>query len=140
MKWLRKIAERVIGGSLLNPASWMGWALVLIGAWGLAAALGWRGDTAVICGTVDPARGSGQWVMMRGMIYALAYFGAVMVSPVLVLASGVYGGMVVVTRRCRNQTQARRHEAHEGHEDFEEKKEAVGGREIGSGKQEGAGL
>jgi hypothetical protein len=104
MKWMGKVLERVVGGSLLNPASWIGWALVLIGAWLLGHVLGWRADTAIISGTVDPARGDTQWIMIRGMFYALAYFGAVVVSPVLLLAAGIHVGIVMLVRRRQRRT------------------------------------
>ena len=55
--------------------------------------LGWRPDTAVISGTVDASRGPVRWVMWRGTLYALTYFGAVVVSPALLLAAGVYAAL-----------------------------------------------
>ena len=90
MKWIVKIIRSVLEHSLLNPGSWTGVAVVLIAAWALVHLLGWRVDTAVISGTVDVTRGTPQQVMMQGTAYALAYFGAVVVSPILLLASGLF--------------------------------------------------
>jgi hypothetical protein len=103
------------GKSLLRPGSWLVWAGLFVGMWGVAHVLGWRGDTAVLCGTADRSEGNGQWVMMRGIFYAMTYFAAVVVSPVLVLASGMYVGMVGVARRraLDLNTKTPRHQEHQ---------------------------
>ena len=90
MKPLKEFQYRLLDRSLLNPASWAGCALVLMAAWALMHLLGWRVDTAVISGTVDISRGTAQWAMMRGALYALAYFGTTIISPILLLATGIY--------------------------------------------------
>ena len=89
--------RRVLERSVFNPLSWLAWAAVMAAAWGVCHALGWRADTAVLSGTVDPSHGSATWVMFRGMIYAVTYFAAMVVGPVLVLASGVFVVLVRVT-------------------------------------------
>ena len=97
MTWLATRLRRVLERSVFNPVSWLAWAAVLFAAWGVCHALGWRADTAVLSGTVDPAHGSAQSVMLRGMLYAVAYLAAAVVGPVLVLAGGVFIVLVRVT-------------------------------------------
>ena len=97
MTWIMTKLRRILERSVFNPANWLAWAAVMVAAWGLCHALGWRADTAVLSGTVDPSHGSATWVMFRGMIYAVTYFAAVVVGPVLVLASGVFVVLVRVT-------------------------------------------
>ncbi|HVT81400.1 MAG TPA: hypothetical protein VHM90_12160 [Phycisphaerae bacterium] len=99
MKWITQSVQKILGRSLLNPASWLGWAGVLIAAWLAAHLLGWRADTAIICGTVDISHGSMHWVMLRGMFYAITWFGAIIVGPILVAASLLYWGMAAALRK-----------------------------------------
>ena len=105
MKALRMMSERVVNKSLLNPASWMGWACVFVAAWGVMHLLGWRAATSVISGTVDADGTPRQWEMMRGTMYALAYFASTVVAPILFLTSVIYlGGVTLLRRRTKSKT------------------------------------
>jgi hypothetical protein len=49
--------------------------------------LGWRDDTAIISGTsLSPDT---KFAVIRGMLYGLTYFLAVIVSPILIIAAGI---------------------------------------------------
>jgi hypothetical protein len=97
MKWLATRVRRVLERSVFSPVNWLIWAGVLLAAWGVCHLLGWRTDTAVISGTVDAARGDMHRVMLHGMLYAVTYFAAVVVGPILVLASGAFWVLARVT-------------------------------------------
>ena len=48
---------------------------------------GWRDDTAIISGTsISP---NAKLTVVRGMLYGMTYFLAVIVSPVLIIAAGI---------------------------------------------------
>ena len=64
-------------------------AMMLLAIFGLFHALGWRGDTAIISGTSSPTDASR--MVIRGVLYALSYFAAVVISPILILTSIISG-------------------------------------------------
>jgi hypothetical protein len=99
MKWMQKQLRKILSDSLLNPVSWIAWSLIFLSAWAAFHLLGWRIDTAVISGTVDPARGNPHTVMFHGTLYALAYFASTILSPILLLASAIYITILTITRR-----------------------------------------
>jgi hypothetical protein len=96
---MQKQLRKVLSDSLLNPVSWIAWSLIFLAAWIAFHLLGWRVDTAVISGTVDPARGNPHTVMFHGALYALAYFASTILSPILLLASAFYFTILTLTRR-----------------------------------------
>jgi NADH:ubiquinone oxidoreductase subunit 6 (subunit J) len=77
-------------GAIARPRPWrhvtfVGLAIVVLALFGLFHLLGWRDDTAIISGTsISPDRNA---AALRGVLYALTYFLAVIVSPILLLAA-----------------------------------------------------
>ena len=67
---------------LLSAKVWVVLALGILAAFALFHALGWRDDTRFISGAAPLG-----FTMVRGLIYALAYFGAVILAPILLLAA-----------------------------------------------------
>jgi hypothetical protein len=66
-------------------ASWIGVAVLLLAVFALFQLLGWRDDTAILSGTsTSPNVGV---AVIRGVLYALSYFLAVVISPILVVAA-----------------------------------------------------
>jgi hypothetical protein len=98
MKWIIKQLRKILSDSLLNPVSWIAWSLIFLATWAALHLLGWRVDTAVISGTVDPARGNPHTVMLHGTLYALTYFASTILSPILLLASAIYITVLTITR------------------------------------------
>jgi hypothetical protein len=84
--WWRWIA----GGPLLSP-----WGLAVRAAWivvlfAVLHGLGWRDFTSILSGTApgESLYGVKTWL---GVLYALAYFAAVIVAPILVIAGALLG-------------------------------------------------
>jgi hypothetical protein len=69
---------------LLAPRTWVALALGLLGALAVFHLLGWRDDTRFISGSAPV-----NFTVVRGLLYALAYFGAVVASPILLLAASL---------------------------------------------------
>ncbi len=77
-----------LGRLFFRPAAWVGWAALFAAVFGLFHLLGWRDDTSILSGTLAP--GGGDAMITRGVLYVLAWFAATLVSPILVLAAGLY--------------------------------------------------
>lgn len=78
-RFLRKV--------LFGRATWMRSAVLFIAVLGLLHLLGWRENTAVISGTTVGASFYGS--ALRGVLYGISWFAAVIVSPILILAMGI---------------------------------------------------
>ncbi len=73
-------------GGLLSPKGWILRAGLLLAIFGILHLLGWRDDTRIISGTsLD-----GHATIIHGLLYGLAYFAAMLVCPILILAAGLY--------------------------------------------------
>ncbi|MFI5380892.1 MAG: hypothetical protein ACHRHE_16460 [Tepidisphaerales bacterium] len=84
---IRTIAGTVLSHTLLRPAGWLSAAVLFVLVFAVFHALGWRDDTSFITGTVS-SKGADAMVI-RGMLYSVAYVAAVVVSPILVLGAGL---------------------------------------------------
>ena len=76
----------LLWGGVFTPRGWAVRALLIIAAFGVLHLLGWRDDTRVISGTAS-ADLSHDLTAVRGLVYAAAYFAAVVVSPILIIAA-----------------------------------------------------
>ena len=84
--------------TLLRRLTWVGTAVILLALLGVFHLLGWRDDTAILSGTsTSPHR---EAAALRGVLYALAYFSATVVSPILIIAAGLNA----MLRRLRSQS------------------------------------
>ena len=84
---LRTIVTAVLNHTLLRPAGWLGSAVLFLTVFAVLHFLGWRDDTSFLTGTV-PTKGADAMVL-RGMLYSVAYLAAVIVSPILILAASL---------------------------------------------------
>jgi len=76
-----------LGHLLFRRASLIGAAILFVVLFAVFHLLGWRDDTAIISGTsITPNVNS---TVIRGMLYGMTYFLAVVVSPILLLAAGI---------------------------------------------------
>ena len=82
---------------LRGPAAWVTFAVVIAAMFGVFHLLGWREDVAVLSGTGSPTNRDA--MMVRGMLYVLAYLGTVVVGPILVIGAGVRVGLERVMKR-----------------------------------------
>jgi len=62
-------------------------ALTLLAMFAILHLLGFRDDTAIISGTYSTP--SPRLSEMRGVFYALTYFAALLIAPILLLAAGL---------------------------------------------------
>lgn len=63
------------------------WALLLLGAYLLCAALGWRAHTAALVG------GHTAGETLRGLLYIASHLAALVLVPILTLAALLYAGL-----------------------------------------------
>ena len=70
---------------LLSPAGLVAHAVVILGLFATLHLLGWRDDTRILSGTSLPSSGA----VFRGFLYSAAYFAAVILSPILLLAGAI---------------------------------------------------
>jgi hypothetical protein len=82
----RAIVER----PLSRRATFLGVAVLFVAMFGVFHLLGWRDDTAIISGTYASPGGNPTMAAVRGVLYGLAYFAAVIASPILILATGIH--------------------------------------------------
>lgn len=70
---------------VLRPRTWVQYAALIVAAFAAAHLFGWRDHVAILSGTMPS--GGGEWRVLAGAFYALAYFGAVLVAPILMVAA-----------------------------------------------------
>ncbi|MFI4859977.1 MAG: hypothetical protein ACIAXF_04765 [Phycisphaerales bacterium JB063] len=71
---------------LCAPLGWVAVGVILIGVWWAGHLLGWRFYTSALSGTPPAAGDRGDWLTLLGLVYAVMYFTAVLIAPVLILA------------------------------------------------------
>jgi hypothetical protein len=89
MKRLTKTLRLLLIGSFFSPLSLLMRAAFLLIVFGVFHLLGWRDDTRILSGTSLPSDAA----VVRGLLYAAAYFSAVIVSPILLLAAAMQTAM-----------------------------------------------
>jgi hypothetical protein len=80
----------------LSPGSFLLCAVTFAGFFVLAHVAGWRERTGVFCGTLPKDTGEQVTQGFMAVSYTLLYFATVIVAPILVLAAGVYRGLVAM--------------------------------------------
>ena len=75
---------------LLSPRGWLKRAAIIVATLVILHLLGWRADTKIISGTSPPKDFSSQMAAVRGVIYGLVYFAAVVGAPILMIAAGLF--------------------------------------------------
>lgn len=85
---MRKFIE-FIRAPFLSPAGFVARALLLAVIFAACEVAGWREHTTFISGTPTSAEVGINTAVTRGLIYMLAYFGAVLAAPILLLAAAI---------------------------------------------------
>jgi len=83
-----KLSE-LIRAPFLSPLGFVARALLLALVFGACELAGWREHTTFISGTAASAEAGISSSVTLGLIYMLAYFGFVLVAPILLLAAGM---------------------------------------------------
>jgi hypothetical protein len=78
----------LIHAPLFSSPGFVARALLLVLIFGACELAGWREHTTFISGTAPSADAGINSSVTFGVIYMLAYFGCVLVAPVLLLAAG----------------------------------------------------
>ncbi len=74
---------------LFTPRGFLGAAAAVCLLYAVCHVLGWREYTAFLSGSA-PAGEPADLCLVLGIVYAAAYFGFVLVAPILLLASGIF--------------------------------------------------
>ncbi|MEX0775426.1 MAG: hypothetical protein WD042_06895 [Phycisphaeraceae bacterium] len=98
-KRIWSIARLFLWGGLLSAPPWVARAVLLLAIFALLHLLGWRADTAIISGTLPAPGVAGELAILRGLLYVLSYFAAVLVAPILLIAAVLLTLMQLGPRR-----------------------------------------
>ena len=82
--------SRVLGGPLFSPRGLLVRAVLIVLVFVLCHAAGLREKTSILCGTSPTGDVDDMLSITLAALYMLAYFGALVVAPILILASGVF--------------------------------------------------
>ena len=85
MKKLPGLIRAAMPRPLISPHGFFAAAVVLSLLFGVCHALGWRDYSTILSGNMLP-----EGKTDLGILYVLAYFGFVIVFPILVLASAIF--------------------------------------------------
>lgn len=75
---------------ILSPVSFLAGAAVITLALAGVELAGWREHTTFLSGTAITVQSEYASSVLRGILYLLAYFGAVLIAPILVLGAGIF--------------------------------------------------
>lgn len=81
----------------LSSKAMISWALAIVAVFAILNALGWREFTSVTSGTI-PRGATAMEASVKALAYMAAYFGSVLVAPVLIIAAGIRFGLEQVFR------------------------------------------
>ena len=87
----------------LSPGSFVLCAVTFAGLFLAMHLAGWREQTSVFCGTFPKDQGQQIAQGFEAVCYTLFYFASVIMAPILVLAAGVYRGLVALESRPRQE-------------------------------------
>lgn len=99
MDKLRDGYRRIRAMKWLSPGSFVLCAATFAGLFALMHVAGWREQTSVFCGTLPRETGAQISQGFRAVCYTLFYLVTVIVAPILLLAAGIYQGLLVVLAR-----------------------------------------
>ena len=85
--WFRRM---LIGG--FSPQGFVVRALILAVLFALCQALGWREHTTFLSGTAASAGTDANTSAVLGLVYMAAYFGFVLLAPILLIAAAIFLG------------------------------------------------
>lgn len=78
---------------MFSPQGFLLRALLLAIFFGAVHVAGWREHTTFLSGTTASADTSLNTSVILGVIYLAAYFGFVLLTPILILAAGILAGL-----------------------------------------------
>ena len=87
------------GRGMFSPQGFLLRALLLAFFFGIVHAAGWREHTTFLSGTAVSKDTSLNVSMACGLVYLTAYFGFVLVMPILILAAGILAGLTALRNR-----------------------------------------
>jgi hypothetical protein len=93
-----KLRSLIVPRRLIGPGGFLWAALGLCLLYFICHLMGWREYTAFLSGSAPPGE-QGTHGLLLGVVYMAAYFGFVLVAPVLVLASGIFALLLRPWRR-----------------------------------------
>jgi hypothetical protein len=96
---MKKIFDYAHRGFLSSKAM-VSWAAAILITFAILHALGWREFTSVISGTI-PRGASSMEASVKALAYMAAYFGAVLVAPILIIAAAIRLGLEWVIRASK---------------------------------------
>ncbi len=86
---------------MFSPRGFLLRALLLAIFFGAVHAAGWREHTTFLSGTAVSTDTSLNVSVVFGLIYMIAYFGFVLITPILILAAGILIGVSALRNRGR---------------------------------------
>jgi hypothetical protein len=84
--------RRAYGAPKFSPPGFTVMALAIAVIFGVCHAAGWREHTTLLSGTPASAEKNWRFSEMLGVTYMVAYFGFVLLVPILLLAAGILAG------------------------------------------------
>lgn len=81
--------KRLSPPQLLSPLSLIVYAALIAGAYAILHAAGWREHVSILSGTLSEAGGSFATQAWQAGLYLVAYFGFVILVPILLLAAAI---------------------------------------------------
>ena len=88
MKTVLEFAYRMF----LSSKAMVSWAMGILIMFAILHALGWREYTSVLSGTI-PTGSSPMEASVKALAYMAAYFGSVLVAPILLIATAIRFGL-----------------------------------------------
>jgi hypothetical protein len=84
--------KRILCALFVSPGGFLGWAALITLAFCICHVLGWRAHTTFLTGTPSEAGTDLITSAVLGTAYMAAYFGFVLLTPVLLLATAILLG------------------------------------------------
>ena len=81
----------------LSARAMISWALAIFAMFAILHALGWREYTSMTSGTI-PNRATPMEAFVKAMAYMAAYFGSVLIAPILIIATAIRFGLEQIFR------------------------------------------
>lgn len=91
-------------GRVVSPGGFLLSAVLLAGVFLVCHLAGWRQNMSFLCGT-PPTGQEEDLPILFGLLYALSYFAAVLIAPVLLLAAGIFALLLKLRREDSLQAQ-----------------------------------
>ncbi len=84
---------------IVSPLMLLILAVLIVAGFAAAHAAGWRENVSLLAGTSFDASNGGQEQIASASVYVILYFAAVIISPILALASGIMWSLQKAMKR-----------------------------------------